>query len=195
MPARQQSASLSGSSGTNSALWRFSLFAFVVASIIWLGAVNARLLIGNDILKTGTAEFLEYINPDAEREVYRLLSLMSIAVIGGYTIAFTSSIIFLVFSPLRVKEHGWLLMGAILFYMFVPVEIYTLYLDWKMIYLEFFTTTDNDMFREIFMERIRALQGIPLIAMLCYYTVIGLAVFQPMKNRLVLSSVQREQPA
>ncbi|MBX2991507.1 MAG: hypothetical protein KF749_10120 [Bacteroidetes bacterium] len=195
MPARHQSASFSGSSGKNSLLWRYALFAFVVASVIWLGAVNARMLIGNDILKTGTAEFLEYVNPDAEREVYRLLSMMSVAVIGGYAIALTSSIVFMVSSPFRVKEHGWLLMSAILFYLFVPVEMYTLFLDWKMIYLEFFTTADNEMFREIFMARIRALQGIPLIAMLSYYTVIGLAVFQPMKNRPDLASGEQEQPA
>lgn len=177
MPVRQQSA---GTSGTWK--WRCSLFVLIVAAIVWLGAVTARALIGNDILKPGTVEFIDFIDPRAEREVYRLISITSVAVMIGYAATVVSSMVFLATSPFRLKEHGWLLMSAILFYLFVPVEAYTLHLDWQMIYLEFYTTADLDAFRSLFIARVKALQGVPLIAMLCYYTIIGLAVFQPMKR-------------
>jgi hypothetical protein len=52
-----------------------------------------------------------------------------------------------------------------------------------MMYLEFFTTEDNTVFRELFLARLGALSGVPLIATLCYYTIIVLVVFQPMKRR------------
>jgi hypothetical protein len=90
--------------------------------------------------------------------------------------------VFLATSPFKLKEHGWLLMSAILLYLFVPMEIFTFYLDAKMIYHEFMTTADNTVFRELFSARVAALSGAPIIAMLCYYTIICLSVFQPFKK-------------
>lgn len=164
-------------------VWRIALFVLVVSAIFWLGGTNARALIGNDMLKPGTVEFEEYLAPEAEREVFRLISVSSVVIMISYLVTLTSSILFLATSPYRLKEHGWLLMSAILFYVFVPVEVYTMILDGKMIYKEFFTTADNAVFRELFVARVKALAGAPVIAVLCYYTVIGLAVFQPLKKR------------
>jgi hypothetical protein len=90
-----------------------------------------------------------------------------------------SGAVFLATSPLRLKEHGWLMMSAILFSLFVPVELYTMYLDARMVYMEFFTTAGNDVFRELFHARLGVLAGAPLVALLCYYTIIALAVFRP----------------
>jgi hypothetical protein len=160
-------------------IWRVSLFVLVVASIFWLGAVNIRAIIGNDMLKTGTLEFEEYLDPEAEREIFRLLSFASLVIIISYAIVLISGTVFLVTSPFHLKEHGWLMMSAILFYIFVPVEVFTMYLDGKMAYREFFTTDGNAVFRELFVARVGALAGTPVIALLCYYTIIALAVFRP----------------
>lgn len=165
-----------------STLWRLSLFLLVLSGILWLGGVNARAIIANDLLKAGTLELEEFMAPEAEREIFRLVSMMSLLIIVSYCVLFVSSILFLSFSPYRMKEHGWLLMSAILFYLFVPVEAYTMYLDGKMIYQEFFTTADNQLFRELFLKRMGALRGAPIVALLCYYTIIGLAVFQPFRK-------------
>ncbi len=166
-----------------SPLWRFWLFLLVCSGIIWLGGVNARAIIGNDLLRTGTLEFEEFISPEAEREIFRLLSMTSLLIIASYCVLFVSSILFLASSPYSMKEHGWLLMSAILFYLFVPVEAFTMYLDGKMIYQEFFTTVDNDVFRQLFVRRMGALKGAPVVALLCYYTIIGLVVFQPFRKK------------
>lgn len=160
-------------------VWRVSLFVLAVASIFWLGAVNIRAMIGNDMLKTGTLEFEEYLDPEAEREIFRLLSFASVVIIISYAIVLISGTVFLVTSPFRLKQHGWLMMSAILFYTFVPVEAFTLYLDSRMAYKEFFTTDGNNVFRELFVARVSALAGAPVIALLCYYTIIALAVFRP----------------
>ena len=161
-----------------------ALFVCVVAGIFWLGGTTARAFIGNDMLKPGTVEFEDYLAPESEREVFRLLAVTSAVVGISYIVALVSSIVFLVASPFRMKEHGWLLMAAVLFYLFVPVEIYTMILDGKMIYKEFFTTADNEVFRELFIARVKALSGAPVVAVLCYYTAIGLAVFQPFRKSL-----------
>ena len=169
-------------------LWRVALFIMVIAGILWLGAVNMRAIIGNDMLRTGTMEFDEFLPPDAEREIFRLLSIASIVVILGYAITLVSSIVFLASSPYRLKEHGWLMMSAILFYCFVPVEVYTLVLDARMVYSEFFTVTDNAYFRELFLARVGALAGAPLVALLCYYASIALAIFRPLMKGPLQSS-------
>ncbi len=162
--------------------WRIALFALVLASIFWLGGVHLRAIMGNDLLKSGTLEFEEYLAPEAEREVFRLISLSSLVIITSYCVVVVSSIVFLATSPLKIKEHGWLMMSSILFYLFVPVEAFTMYIDGRMIYHEFFTTADNGVFRELFIARIGALAGTPYIALLCYYTIIGVVVFQPFKK-------------
>jgi len=167
-----------------SPVWRIALFVMVAASILWLGGLNIRAIIGNDMLKTGTLEFEEYIAPEAESEIYRMISYASLVTMAGYLGVLVGSVVFLVSSPFRVKEHGWLLMSAILFYAFVPVEFYTMYLDGRMVYETFFTTASNEVFRELFVARVGALAGVPLIAVLCYYTIIGLVIFQPFKKPL-----------
>lgn len=163
-------------------LWRFALFVLIGAWILWFGGIHTRALIGNDLLQSGTVEFADYVDPQAEREIYRLLSITAVLVMAAYALVITSAIVFLATSPFRLKDHGWLLMSAILLFLFVPVEIYTLYLDWKMVYLEFYTTADNGTFREVFLARVNALQGTLFIAVLCYYTIVALAVFQPFKR-------------
>jgi hypothetical protein len=162
--------------------WRIALFILIVSSIVWLGGINVRAMIADDMLKSGTLEFEEYLSPEAEREIFRLLSLSSLVVIVSYCVVLLSSMVFLATSPFKLKDHGWLLMSAILLYLFVPMEIFTLYLDAKMIYHEFMTTADNTVFRELFTARVAALSGVPIIAILCYYTIIGLSVFQPFKK-------------
>jgi hypothetical protein len=163
-------------------IWRVALLLCIISAVVWLGAVNSSALIGNDMLKIGTREIEESLAPEAEREIYRLLSFTALVAIVSYLVTLVSSIVFLVSSPFRLKEHGWLMISAILFYLFVPVEAFTMYLDARMVYLEFFTTAGNEPLRELFVSRVAALAGTPLIALLCYYTIIGLAVFQPLKR-------------
>ncbi|HTO95001.1 MAG TPA: hypothetical protein VMM80_11495, partial [Bacteroidota bacterium] len=80
-------------------VWRVSLLVLVIASIFWLGAVNIRAMIGNDMLKTGTLEFEQYIDPEAEREIFRLLSFASVVVMISYAVVVISGTVFLVTSP------------------------------------------------------------------------------------------------
>jgi hypothetical protein len=176
-----QAASSTQQTGSSTS-WRFALFVFLAATTLWLGGSFVRAMIGNDLLKFGSMEFEEYISPDAEREIYRLLSFASLSGIVSYAVVVASGIVFLVTSPFKLKEHGWLMMSAILFFVFVPVEVYTMYLDGKMIYNEFFTTADNEVFRQLFIARLGALAGAPMIANLCYLTIMGLAIFQPLRK-------------
>ena len=168
---------------------RVSLFFLIVSSIIWLGAVNVRAVIGNELLVFGTLDFKQNLDPELEREVFRLISLSSVIVIAGYLATFASALVFAKTIELRFKQNGWLMMSAILFFLFSPVEFYTIFLDWRMIALDFFSDPTLREFRVLFIHRLAALAGVPIIALLCYYTIIALAVWQPMKRDLASQTV------
>ncbi len=164
-------------------VFRLALVVLLMATIVWFGASIMRIMLWSELLKPGTLQFEDYIAPEAEREIYRLLSMASAYAIGGYVIVIMSSVVVLATSPLRPKDHGWLMLSAILLFLFVPVEVYTAYLDLKMIYMEFYTAEARASFRELFLARVGALAGTPFIAQLCYITIIVVVVFQPFRKR------------
>jgi hypothetical protein len=158
------------------------LVIFIIASLCWLGGINVRALVGFDLLQMGTLDFKPNIHPYVERTVYTLIAQSSLLVNIAYIIAWLAGIGFLRTSDLKLKNHGWLMMSAILFYMFTPVEIYTMVLDVKMFQIDFIGSNDLVEFRKLFIHRLAALAGIPMIALLSYYSIVIIAIFRPFRR-------------
>lgn len=167
-------------------IWKVALAIMLIAVIVWLGGINIRAMIGFDLMQMGTLDFKPNIHPFVERAVFSLIAQSSMVIYVAYIIVWICGVIFLKTSPYRLKENGWLLMAAILFYLFTPVEIYSMVLDLRMWYLDHLGSNDLVEFRKLLIHRLAALSGVPMIALLSYYTAIVIAVFQPMKK----SSVQ-----
>ncbi len=163
---------------------RIALTLLIIASVFWLGGINIRALVGNELLNYDQFDFRKAIPPDREYTLFQMISNSSIVIMSGYTVVLISAIWFIATTKLKFKENGWLLMSAILFFVFVPAEIYTYYLDFKFILLFYSNPPNHDELLRLFGKRLGALRGIPIIAILCYYTIIGLAVFQPLKKSL-----------
>ena len=161
---------------------KISLTVLLIAAICWLGGLNIRALIGFDLLQTGTLDFKPNIHPYVERAVFSLIAQSSLVVNYAYLAVWISGIVFLKTTSLRLKEHGWLMMSAVLFYLFTPVEIYTMVLDVRFWYLDFAGSNDLVEFRKLFIHRLAALAGVPMIALLSYYTIIPLTIFRPMRH-------------
>lgn len=162
---------------------KIALTLLVISAVFWLGGINVRTLIGNELLDYDQFEFRTSIPPDRENTLFQMISNASILIAISYTIVLISAIWFISTTRLKVKENGWLLMAAILFFMFVPVEIYTYYLDMKFILLFFSNPPDHDELLRIFGERIGALSGLPVIAVFCYYTIIPIVIFKPLRKK------------
>jgi len=161
---------------------KFWLLLLIISVIVWLGTINGRYLIGNDLITYDEFNVRTSIPPDEENLLFKLVSYASIVIIISYLFVLLSATMFLIKTKLTFKENGWLLMSAILFYVFVPVEIYTYYLDIKFFLLYLSNPPNHDELLRIFGERIGFLKGVPWIAMLSYYAIIALAIFQPMKK-------------
>jgi len=163
---------------------KISSVILIIAAIVWLGGLNIRAMVGFDMLQMGTLDFKPNIHPYVERTVFSLIALSSIVIDIAYSIVWLAGILWLKTTKLSMRKNGWLMISAILFYMFTPVEVYTIILDLKMWYLDFLGSNDLVEFRKLFIHRLGALSGVPMIAILSYYTIIVLAIFRPLQYNL-----------
>jgi hypothetical protein len=159
-----------------------ALLFILLGAVTWLGSYTIRALMSLNLLQFGTLEFQPNIHPYVERLMFALIAQSAMIACLGYIAVWIAGIIFLRCTPVRLKEHGWLMMSAVLFYVFTPVEIYVMILDFKMWLLDNAGSNDLVEFRKLFIHRLGALSGVPIIGILCYYTIIVLAVFRPMRK-------------
>jgi hypothetical protein len=171
-------------------LW---LAFLVISAVVWLGAINVRALIGNDLLNYDEFSFRTSIPPDEENWIFRMLSHSSLLIIGAYIATLFFSVMFLKKAKLNLRENPWLLMCVILFYTFVPVEVYTSFLDIKFYLLYLNNPPVHDGLLKIFGERIGFLKGVPWIALLSYYSIIVICIVQPMKKSLAVLEEEKKQ--
>ncbi len=169
-----------------------ALTLLVVSAILWLGGVNIRALIGNELLNYDQFDFRTSVPPDRENTLFQMIANSSIAIDIAYIIVVISAIWFMGTTSLKFKENGWLLMCAIMFFIFVPAEIYTAYLDLKFIMLFYSSPPNHDELLKIFGERLGALSGMPVIALFCYYTIIPIAIFRPLRKQNNLENEEKE---
>lgn len=161
---------------------KIALALLIIAGIFWLGAINIRALIGNELLDYDQFDFKTSIPPDREYTIFQLLSGASLVIVISYTVVFICAIWFMKTTQLKIKENGWLLMSAILFFMFSPVEIYTYYIDVKFMLLFLTNPPNHDELLRLFGKRLGALSGVPVIALLSYYAIVVISVFKPLRR-------------
>lgn len=165
---------------------RIALYLVLFSGITWLGGLAVRAIIAFELFETGTLNYLNWFAPDFERAVFRMLAVSAPYTVFGYFVLLISTTLYLKWTPLKFKENGWLMMSAILFYMFVPVELYQMYYDARMILFEraiegvinWYGVRQEPM--SLLKARLAALSGVPVIALLCYYTIIGLCIWKPL---------------
>lgn len=180
--------------------FRLSMILLVISAMVWLGGLVFRALMANELFIAGTLEFDPAVLPAQESMLYQLIAVSSLVVNIAYIIVFVSAVLVLRRIPLRIKDHGWLMMAAILFFMFVPVEIFTAYLDTTFV-LKWFGTKEmiasrgieaflesRSMLRLTISHRIGALSGLPVMAMFCYVTAVIVVIWQPMRRDAMAGS-------
>ncbi len=174
--------------------YRIGMTVFAIAGVLWLGGIVFRALIANELFIPGTLEFDPAILPAQESMLFQLIAASSLVVIIAYGVTIISAVFVFRSIPLRSKEHGWLMMAAILLFMFVPVEVFTAYLDVRFILL-WEGTRDQialhglEAFLDVRAElqatlshRIGALSGLPVMAVFCYLTALVVMIWQPMRR-------------
>lgn len=170
---------------------RISLFILIVFAIFWLGGINVRFFIGNQLLNYDEFNFRTSIPPDEENQIFKMISDASIMIMISYIFVLASAIVFVKSVKINLRENPWFLMCCILFFVFVPLELYTSFIDIKFAILFDKRPANHDRLLELFGERIGFLRGVPWIAVMSYYTIIWLAVFKPMKK--TMTQIEEEE--
>lgn len=181
--------------GWDDPILRASIMFVVFAGALWLGGTVYRALIAYELFIPGTLEFDPAVQPAQEQTIYQLIFASSMMVLIAYSITLIALITVLWRIPLRVKENGWLLMAALLVFIFIPVEIFTGYLDIHFFWLwdwtkdameaqgpQAFLDVQTEL-RKTISHRIGALAGLPVMAALCYVTAALVVIWQPMRKR------------
>ncbi|MBR9975137.1 MAG: hypothetical protein KFF77_06120 [Bacteroidetes bacterium] len=173
---------------------RTAIMFLVFAGALWLGGSVYRAMIANELFIAGSLEFDPNIRPAQEQTLYQLIFASSIVVLISYAVTLISAIIVLWRIPLKIKENGWLLMASLLVFVFVPVEIFTAWLDIHFFWLWDWTTDTvaaqgpqafldvQTELRKTISHRIGALAGLPVMAALCYITAAIVVIWQPMRR-------------
>ena len=180
--------------GWDDGLLRAAIMVLVFAGALWLGGSVYRALIANELFLSGTLEFDPRIQPAQEQTLYQLIFASSMLVLISYVVTLLAAIVVLWRIPLRIKDNGWLLMASLLVFLFVPVEIFTAWLDIHFFWLWDWTTDRmasqgpqvfldvQTELRETISHRIGALAGLPVMAALCYITAALVVIWQPMRR-------------
>jgi hypothetical protein len=159
------------------------LALFIISSIVWLSALTMNKYYAGSILKFGTVELITTLEPAQERSLYRSAAEYSIAAFISYPVVLLGAFGFLKTTRRSLRTDGWLMMSAILLFMFIPVELYCFWLDWKIVGLQYWGDWPLEEFRKATIARITALAGLPLIAQLCYFTIPIIVVWKPFVRR------------
>jgi len=161
---------------------KFFSILFILSAMVWMYTSSMKNYESGHLLKFATIEFEENLNPVIERASYRAIAEYSVMIFISYPIVIFSAIGFVATSQRTFKEHGWLLMSALLLLMFLPVEVYCYWLDWKIVGLNYWGDWPLDEFRKAMIARLTALAGLPFIAQLCYYTIPIIIIFKPLQK-------------
>lgn len=159
----------------------FALLLIISAAVWFYSIIMRNVAVGN-LLEFGTIQFRTNLTEESERKIYASLAQDSIISAVSYTAVILFTAGYLATTAKTMKQHGWLLMSAMLLFIFVPVEVYCFWLDWKLIGLQYWGEWPVDEFRKALMNRVTALAGLPFIAQLCYFTIPILIIFKPLNN-------------
>jgi len=166
---------------------KFFLFIFTISALCWISAgILKNIQVGN-LLEFGTVELKHSLPAEVERTAYYAIAKYSALMFIAYPLTLLSGFGYFITTKRTIKNDGWLLMSAILLLMFVPVELYCFWLDWKIVGLNYWGEWPLEEFRKAFLHRLTALAGLPFIAQLCYYTIPILVIFKPFRKSTPLS--------
>jgi len=158
------------------------LFLFIVSASVWQYAQGTKGFHVGELFTFGTIEFRAGLDPGMERSSYASYAEHAVIAYIAYPFVLLTAAGFLRTTRRSVKEDGWLLMSAILLFMFVPVELFCFWRDWKIVGLHYWGDWPLEEFRKAVLLRVTAMAGLPFIAQLCYYTIPLVLLFKPFRS-------------
>jgi hypothetical protein len=156
-------------------LAKIALYFLLLGAALLLGGIALQMVTGISVMNV--------TDPAAEKFGFMLMSRGSLVLIAAYAMVFVSGIAFWLLGPYKLTRDRWFLVTFLLFYIWTPVDIYTISLDIRFAMLFDPTGPLPDALKALFLSRWETLGPIPLIALVGYLTAIGLAIFKPRSGK------------
>jgi hypothetical protein len=150
---------------------KIALYFLVIGGALLLGGIASQMIVGISLM--------DVTDESVERFGYMVMSRGSIMLVAAYAMVFLSGIAFWLLGPYELKRDRWFLIAFLCFYIWLPVDIYTIILDIRFAVLFNPGEQLTEELKSLFMSRQQTLGPIPLIMLLGYLTAIGMAVFRP----------------
>lgn len=154
---------------------RSVLYVLIVGAILLLGGIAYQIVAGVSLINA--------YNPYAERFAYMSMSRGSFLLIAAYLIVFISGLAFWLLGPYSLRKDRWFLVAFILFYIWLPVDIFMISLDIRFAMLFNPDMPLTDGVKALFILRHQTLSFVPIVQLIGYFIAIGLAVFRPELKR------------
>ncbi len=161
------------------------LIVSALSCIFWIGSYLLRMFLTYQLFNETMTSYRPFINDQNIKAILLVLNPSVITTFVLYVIFIISIILFLVTTKLKLKQNGWLFIITILVFITAPFEIYLMTIDYKI-----FNMVNSGIFTSgevltLIAERLKDLSSFPLIELLCYCSVIFLAIFQPMTRNSI----------
>lgn len=151
-----------------------ALYFLLIGSMLLLGGIGFQMIVGISTMKVENELF--------ERFGYILMSRGSIYLIIAYSIVFFSGIWFIINSPYSFKKNKFFKIILLCFYIWLPIDIYTISLDVRF-FIDFNPSLPlTDELKALFLQRQTTLGPIPLIQLLSYLFALWIAIFKLKPN-------------
>jgi hypothetical protein len=158
-------------------------FAFLscLSGILWVGSYLLRLLISYQLFQERDFLLKEYYNKQNIDAVLKTLLPAFSTTFILYIVFILSFIVFLISSKINFKENGWLFITAALVFITFPFEVYLMVIDYKIILLLNSGIFESNQVLSLITDRFKLLSSFPIIHVLCYFAIIFIIIFQPLK--------------
>jgi len=164
-----------------------SLFGYIAltSGSIWLGAYVSRLLTTFQMFEETEYALKNYLINENLSTIFQTTFPLVNLTFYTYIVMIISFTFFLIFTKMKLKEHGWLLIISLIIYLTLPFESILLMIDYKLIVLFLNEQFGPEEILKLVIERMSKLNSFPIILILSYLTIPFFLVFKPftLKNK------------
>lgn len=154
-------------------------FIALTAGSIWFGSYISRLLITFQMFEETELVLKNYITDNNLFVIFQTIFPIVNLMFYSYLVMIISFTLFLIFSRLKFKQNGWLLIITLIIYLTFPFEFILLITDYKLILLFLHEQFGSEKILQFTIERISKLNGFPIIILLSYFTIPYFLIFKP----------------
>ena len=159
------------------------MYFLALGFVLLLGGIAAQMVVGISTMG---------VTGEMERFGMAVMSRVSQLLIVAYFMVFVSGVVLWLSSPTALKKKGWFRAALLLFYIWLPVDIYTIVLDIRFARLFDLNKPLTEELKALHFGRWQTLGILPLLALLGYLVAIALVVFRPQFKKQTESHILSE---